>query len=122
MTKVVNLTAHPVVVLDHEDVPLANFKPSGSVARLVEEATVGEPLHLDIGNIPMRMVRYGHVDGLPEPDTSTVYIVSLVTAMTATDRNDVICPHGEVRDHNGRIIGVRGFARIEHHQGADYAD
>lgn len=55
-------------------------------------------------------IQYGTVDGLPDPQDNTYYIVSGLV-MGATDRIDVIQPNTTraIRNEHNQIIGVSGF-------------
>jgi len=57
----------------------------------------------------------GDVEGLPEPQSNTVYIVSTLVAQAVPHRDDIIAPdtspQGVVRDSEGKIIGVKRFQR-----------
>jgi hypothetical protein len=103
--RIVNLTPHPL-----------NFKlesgertvqPSGTLARCVENAAKAEPLD----GIPVVKKTFGVVEGLPEPEAGTSYVVSALAAQAAwaQGRTDVFCPGDPVRDTDGKIIGCRGL-------------
>ena len=72
-----------------------------------------------INGVPVYRTTYTEVEGLPEPEPGTVYIVSLLVlqALQArrVQRSDVVAPNtsptpnGAVRDAQGRIVGVRSF-------------
>ncbi len=97
----VNLTPHSVTVA-------GTTFPSEGFAR--RDETVGDQRHL--GDMPVLEVRQGDVIGLPGPLDGVYYIVSRVTAEAAAGRDDVLFPHGEIRDGTGRIVGVRRLARF----------
>lgn len=105
----VNLTPHPVTLVTggHETI-----FPSEGQARLVEES-YGEEWVDDW--VPMRRIRYGRIEGLPEPQYGTFYIVSALVGPVAAamGRKDCISPDSgrAIRDEAGRIIGVPGFVR-----------
>jgi hypothetical protein len=113
--KLVNLTPHEVVILDSNDNIIAKIPPSGTVARVES----GEELISVINGIPVYKVSYGNIQGLPEPEPGTVYIVSIVVLSALKEkginRKDVVAPntnpskHGAVRDPSGKIVGVKSF-------------
>lgn len=106
-TAVVNLTAHPVIVLDAAGHALATYPPSGTVARIDERLAAPTELATDGGIVPVREVRYAaRVQALPDPQPGKVYLVSRVLA-AAVKRRDIYFPAGEVRDEAGAIIGCR---------------
>ena len=141
MTKIVNLTPHPVNVIigDRYEV---TFPPSGIVARVVTEQTLEDRIVVEEGltrvEIPVVRTEFGDVVGVPSPCSNCkrfdecsltkydkeicnlqkpeeLYIVSSLVAMALSGRKDIIAPDtspdGVVRDETGKVIGVRGFQR-----------
>ena len=107
--KIINLTPHEVTVVGSNGEVLAKFPPSGQVARCaVTRTAVGE-----INGIPVSRNVMGEIQGLPEKSEGTIYIVSRVVAEAAKGiRDDLVIPDDSVRDHEGRIIGCKGFAVV----------
>jgi hypothetical protein len=112
--KLVNLTPHEVTVFIDSSNTL-KIPPSGQVARVQStEELVGY-----VNGISVYKTIYGEVQGLPEPQEDTIYIVSQVVLQALKEkgikRDDVLAPNtgpsqnGAVRDQQGRIIGVRSF-------------
>lgn len=109
MTRVVNLTAHAVVVMDGNQA-LAAYPPSGTVARRAERSWRIEPLDTAGASVPRFIVSYeATVTGLPQQKQGTILIASRVLA-AALARDDVYFPFGEVRDEGGRIVGCTALA------------
>ena len=111
MKKLVNLTPHPINVYLYGTDPLV-IPPSGQVARVAQDYTVLGDLDLGDGRIPLVAPLYGAIQGLPDPQDDTFYIVSALVAQAAwaQGRKDVLAPDtgaGAVRDSDGRVIGVR---------------
>jgi hypothetical protein len=112
--KLVNLTPHEIVVYQGDNVVL-RIPPSGRVARVVaKEEIVGV-----VNGVPLVRTVYGEIQGLPDPQPGTIYIVSLLVLQALQGRrNDVVAPNtgptplGAVRDAQGRIIGVRSFVTL----------
>lgn len=104
----VNLTPHEVALMP-EGVEPVWFAPSGTVARIAESAREGEGGRW--------IVTLGDVEGLPDPQSGRVYIVSmpLLMALAAkgVHRTDVVYPFEQVRDGSGRIVGCRKLARLD---------
>ncbi|MDN5789577.1 MAG: hypothetical protein L0H25_01735 [Micrococcales bacterium] len=114
--KIVNLTAHPVIVLHGSEV-CARWEASGVVARLVEVTSAGEMLTTTQGQVPVTRLTYSDaVEGLPDACPGTAYLVSRVLA-AARPRPDVFFPWGEVRDTDGQIIGCRALGQFETTEG-----
>lgn len=111
---VVNLTPHPIVLRG----PLGDqmILPDGDVARVSEERRVIEEdcwLGLFVGRLTE--VRVGAIEGLPDPEPGTVYVVSRAVAEAARGRPDVLAPDtggSAIRDDSGRIVAVTGFVRF----------
>jgi hypothetical protein len=57
--------------------------------------------------IPLSVVDYGDVTGLPAPVLGTIYIVSYMVRMACPDRYDLASPGELVRDKDGRPIGCK---------------
>jgi len=102
--KFVNLTPHVIAIND------GRTFPSVGLARV--QATFG-----DFDNDGVTSQLFGAVEGLPEPEEGTSYIVSglVLTAMAASARKDLVAPasgHPEVvRNEKGHIVSVPGFIR-----------
>lgn len=109
--RLINLTPHEVTIA-LPDGRMITIPPSGRVARVstVQEiiGTVETP---DGYAIPVVETRFGEIDGLPEPEDGTIYIVSsLVAQAVAGRREDVMAPDTgptALRDGDGRILAVR---------------
>lgn len=110
---ITNLTPHTLNVVDDAGKIILSVAPSGTVARVTtKQATVGNVAGIDI----VRTV-FGDVDGLPDPQPDTIYVVStlVLQALKANGviRDDVVSPDTSpssvVRDDTGNIIGVKRF-------------
>ncbi|MEM3714710.1 MAG: hypothetical protein QXF82_07160 [Nitrososphaeria archaeon] len=107
--QIINLTPHEIkIVLDNGGT--IAVPPSGTVARVT--TTLTKQGYID--GIPVYVTEFGEVEGLPEPQADTIYIVSaLVLGAISRERTDVYAPltAKAVRDENGNIIGVPGLTR-----------
>lgn len=107
--RLVNLTPHPVRVLDAHDRLLQEFPPTPPPARLTEEHRlegVVPGTHL-----PLLRIGHGRVENLPSPTAGTWYIVSRLVANACPDRDDLLVPALVVRDAHGNPTGCRALAR-----------
>ena len=104
---VMNLTPHTVNIVT-ESGEIIDYPASGVLARVSARTQVIGKL----GNIPITRTVYGEVEGLPEPEEGTIYIVSSLVAQRVPERTDVFVPSESVRDDQGRIIGCRSLGRI----------
>ena len=121
--KLVNLTPHPVRIYrsdtpDRVEDPDAGvvmiLEPSGEVARL-SESVIGEDTVLnDEGvEIPVSLVSYAEVEGLPKPQEGVAYVVPVMTALAAAGREDLLVPYEQVRNQEGTVVGCRRLGRVQ---------
>lgn len=110
---IINLTAHAInVILGEKEIAF----PSQGLARVKTEEKETEK----INGIPVVKTVYTDVEGLPEPEEDTIYLVStlVLQALKANgiERPDCLAPNtglsGAIRDDQGRIVGVRGFQTL----------
>ena len=107
--EILNLTPHPVNIINGEGVMTATFPVAGPAPRLAE---LVESLPA-VDGLPVNKVSYSEeITNLPAPHKGVLLIVSRITAAAVTGREDILFPHGEVRDENGRILGVRALGRF----------
>lgn len=110
---IINLTTHTInVFLEEKEISF----PSQGLARVkTEEKETGK-----INGIPVVKTVYTTVEGLPDSQEDTVYLVSTLVLQSlranGIDRPDCLAPNtgvsGAIRDDQGRIIGVRGFQTL----------
>lgn len=105
--KYMNLTPHAITIMPDGSVPLV-VPASGQLAR-VSTRTVQTGT---VDGIPVTETEYGSVEGLPDPDQDTIFIVSALVAGRCKERDDVFIPNESVRDDQGRIIGCRSLGRV----------
>lgn len=119
----INLTPHdmhvyapdtPAVIHQSGYQPIRVYPASGDIARAAE-IELGS---WRLGPETIADVEHHHTVGLPpyagdmdSRDREVWYLVSLVTALGARGRGDLLVPHLAVRDLSGRVIGCRAFAR-----------
>jgi hypothetical protein len=109
ITRVVNLTPHEINIAG------VTFPPSGTVARVATIQKDAGTLVFDGHTFPVVHNTYGEVQGLPDPQPGTVYLVSalVLSALEAQGiyRDDVFAPdtgpQGVIRGPDGQIQGVR---------------
>lgn len=110
MTKIINMTPHPLCLLAEDGSVLREIKPSGTIARAEQtDVPVG-----DIDGFPLVRSSYGEPIDLPEYEEGAYLFVSLATAKAAQAvgrrTDDLLLSSQQVRDENGNIVGCRGFA------------
>jgi len=79
--------------------------PSQGVARVAVEES---PLSRTYGRVTLYRCETGEVTGLPTQEEGVLVIVSAMVR-GASDRDDLVSPHGLVRDEEGVVVGCKGF-------------
>jgi hypothetical protein len=131
--KVVNLTPHPINFITSYNIEIGrdemgtpeyavqerihSVPASGTIARCkVERKEVDSIIAQDVDGwditVPITKTKFGEVEGLPEPQKDTIYIVSNLVAQAVPDREDVFFPDDIVRDEHGNVIGCRALGKI----------
>ena len=115
-----NLTPHPVRVyapdtadrIDDLDAGLRTVIPPEETPARINVRSMGpspSPAH-DGVLIPTVLTEYGHITGLPNPEPRVYLVVSLVVALAARGRSDLLVPDAEVRNTDGTVVGCRRLA------------
>lgn len=80
--------------------------PSGTVARVkVSQSPAGQA-----DGIPLAQTTYGALEGLPEPEDGTLFVVSALVRAAAGGRSDVASPDtgpDALRTPEGQVRAVR---------------
>ena len=102
----VNLTPHTVnVILPSGEV--RDIPASGQVARCRQSDKLAFTID---GVIPVTYQTFGNVEGLPDRQDKTFYIVSRLVAAACPDRKDLLIPGPLVRNSEGQPIGCQGLS------------
>ena len=112
--KIMNLTPHALTIISGENnMQKLVVEPSGIVARVAAHTENIGNITTDNGFvIPLTTTVFGQVEGLPAPETGTIYVVSSLVAGRVPDRKDVFIPNESIRDDKGRIIGCLSLGKI----------
>ena len=108
---IVNLTPHEINFFMGEEKKIS-VQPSGTVARAKTSRQAIGSIELDGIELPINKTEFGSVEGLPDPEHGTIFIVSAIVAKAVPDRDDIFIVDDAVRDNLGRIIGARAIARV----------
>lgn len=107
--KIVNLTPHPMdfIFPDGSKITL----PSAGVARLIEEPAIRTLINIELNGkvcaFPAVQKKLSKsVSGLPDPQPNTLYLVSLPIKSALPERNDLVVVGDQVRDPQGKPIGL----------------
>lgn len=103
--KLVNLTPHPITIVEGEQ--SIAYSVAGPAPRL---AVVREPLG-QVGGISVVRSTMGDPTGLPEPQGGVILIVSALVAEhpSVASRTDLSYPGEAIRDTDGKIVGAKGL-------------
>ncbi|MBO8164674.1 MAG: hypothetical protein H0Z34_13315 [Brevibacillus sp.] len=108
---IINLTPHDVHVYDAEGKTAIKTYPASGIVARVKSSTeiVGE-----VDGIAVAHITFGEIEGLPNPQPGTKYIVSLLVLQAVDGKRDDLIgpdtgPGSVVRDESGQIVGVRRF-------------
>lgn len=108
---IVNLTPHDIRIYDADGKNIIKTYPaSGTVARVKSSTEiVGE-----VDGIEIVRTTFGEIEGLPNPQPGTIFIVSLLVLQAAAGKRDDLIgpdtgPGSVVRDAERQIVGVRRF-------------
>jgi len=104
-SRFVNLTPHNLNLLRQDGTSL-DIPKTGTIARVTSTSTVVEVVE----GIELSATEYGEVIGLPEPDGSSIFVVSgLVKGRPGVaERGDVVSPGRLVRGDDGQPRGAAG--------------
>jgi hypothetical protein len=103
---IINMTPHPVNVIDTVRRSVKTYPASGRTIRLTSQ-TVSAGMLED--GTPITRTVFGEHVGLPEYQEGTFYIVSQLVKSALPDRKDLLVPAGVMRDGVGNIIGCRSL-------------
>jgi hypothetical protein len=84
--KFVNLNKHEIV-LQVKEGEFVSFPPSGITCG----AAVKQVEKYSIGGVPVMGNEYGEVQGVPEPEEDTIYIVNMIV-LSRMNRSDLVSP------------------------------
>ncbi len=110
---IVNLTPHPITILNDEGETIAYYPPSGTVARATQTSEkIGE-----LDGVDVVSTKFGAPVDLPAAQQGKFYLVSAITASAAQAHGrfvgDLLLTIDPVRDDQGRIIGCRRLATLD---------
>ncbi len=106
MGNIINMTPHPVNILDDANNQIMVIPASGSLIRL-KASTVDVGWRVD--DIKVTTTKFGEPEGLPDYKFGTFYIVSQLVKSALPSREDLLVPAEVQRDTNGNIIGCRSL-------------
>jgi len=103
--RIINMTPHPIVILDNDMNVYRVIESSGQTVRLTMDIVrKGE-----FDGIPISKTEFGKPVGLPELDCETYLIVSQLVKNAFPLRHDLVVPAEVIRDEKGDIMGCRSL-------------
>lgn len=103
-----NCTPHAIDIWNAEGTEVVKTIPRSSCVARLREAN--EPVGT-ADDVPICRTTYGDVHDLPDAETGTLFIVSIVVCRALPERDDLVFPVELVRDGEGRIVGCRSLGR-----------
>jgi hypothetical protein len=103
---IINLTPHTLNIFNEAGEEIAVLPPSGQVARV---ATSKQLLEVR-GGIPLYVTELGDIEGLPEPEDGTIFVVSGLFR-SACSRPDLWQPGELLRNEAGQTVGCIGLSQ-----------
>ena len=101
---IINCTPHTITVISKEE--KRDYPASGTIPRVLTLVNNAR----EVDGIPCIAQKLGDVEGLPDPQPDTVYIVSGMV-FSASERADLVAPDTGntcIRE-NGQIVAVTRF-------------
>ena len=104
-----NMTPHTINVVNAAGEPVANFAPSGEIARL----TVKREMVENFDGVEIYAAKFGEPSPLPAQEDGVGYIVSALYASglraSGDKRTDIYVPGEAKRNEAGQVIGCVGL-------------
>lgn len=106
MSKILNLTPHPIVLLRGDEKRV--IESAGQV-RLAAVTVGAGSIETPDGVVALTKTVFGEPKGLPAPEEDTYYIVSQLIKSALPEREDLLVPAEVVRDETGNITGCKSL-------------
>lgn len=111
----INLTPHAIRIIDVDRV-VHEIGPSGTVARVETVEKEEVPVVVDGAKFSVKSRTMGAVSGLPEPNGSSLFLVSSMVLDAIQGRSDVFAPDTgktAIRDERGLVWGVVNLIEVD---------
>lgn len=109
--QVINMLPYDIHVYETNSIkqgPMFSYPKTGKVSRVVA---------VDLGSVRgpelwYESVSYRGLELFPDPEAGTFYIVSLVAAIAARNRGDLLSPYYKIRNNSNEIIGCKHLQKV----------
>ena len=104
----INLTPHAIRIIDVDNV-IHEIPASGTIARVGTVETYEEVIVVDGAKFSVKSRVMGEVSGLPDPNGTSIFLVSSMVLDATQGRSDVFAPDTgktAIRDERGLVWGV----------------
>jgi hypothetical protein len=102
--KIRNFTPHPINIEGQEVIVSEGIIRCREIVEVIGEHA----------GVQLIKKTFGELEGLPEPEEGTIFVVSIIAATAAKElgRIDCVVPGEVIRDEEGRIVGCKNLAII----------
>lgn len=105
MPYIINMTPHPVNIVDEDGNVVETFSKSDQMIRLSQQIQSAGM----VSGIPLTKTVFGEAENLPALKKGRFFIVSQLVKSALPDRPDLLVPAEVVRDDDGNIVGCRSL-------------
>ena len=106
--KYVNLTSHPIHLVDERGNSIKIITPSGLVARMNDK----KKKSCNINGVNIYELQESYITGLPEEDKNTIYIVSQIILRAIGNKRKDICTPLPISRYRKKTKAASGLYRI----------
>ena len=110
-TPLLNLTPHPIRILDEDGQVIGEIPVSGwPVPRVDKDEEIVAFVHAYGMEIPLKKVTYGRVQNMPDPIPGVSLIVSVIVKQALPHRTDLLTVEDVIRHQKtGEVLGCRSL-------------
>ena len=107
---------YTTLVLKEGEMPVLTIEPEETIARVSSMTIYTDPVEFNGVSIPQAQVVFSKVEGLPNIEADTLYIVSAITVNAlkshGKDTKQLRLVADTVRNEQGQIVGALSLAEV----------
>ena len=107
---------YTTLVLKEGEKPVLTIEPEKEIARVSSKTIYTDPIEINGVSIPQSKIVFGEVEGLPNLEKDTLYIVSAITANAfkahGHDTTQLRLVADTIRNDQGQIVGALSLAEV----------